>query len=691
MTAKDNQEPEKLDLASQDILVEKRAELLRLFPEAKTEGGKIDFGELQRALGETVDPGKERYGLNWPGKAECFKTIQTPSFATLRPVPEESVNFGSTENLIIEGDNLEVLKLLQKSYIGKVKMIYIDPPYNTGKDFIYPDNFAESLHTYLEYTGQVDAEGRKFATNTEADGRFHSKWLNMMYPRLYLARNLLRNDGIIFVSIDDEEVSNLRALMNEIFGEENFCAAFVWSTEGHTDNQYKIKVKHEYVLSYYRDATESDAAIGRVVDPNTREESNLWKGLADNNVNKNSPENPPSITTLPVGFPCSEKTLFYKAKNVDDAFFEKTRREKYISDPLREKYQIESRSGLPIKLDDLCVEDHKLTKPCRVYGGLANKNKLMQFIANNCETILDEGLPLRFYINANAAIRYQKENERPRNILSVLSNFGTTEKMKSDLRRMGIPYDYPKPIRLLEHLIKIGCEPDDGIVLDFFAGSGTIGEAVMSVNAADKGRRKFVMVQLPEPLDPSDLSQKVGSDFCDGIGKPRNISEIVKERIRRVVKKLDAEVDGKLDLRGDEARERGFDVFSLAESNFKAWQADAAKDADALGNQLSLHIDHLRDGRTAADFLYEILLKSGFPLTAPVEKVKLTGKEVFSIAGGALFVCLEKELTLDLIRAIAEKKPERVVCLDSGFVGNDQLKTNAVQTFKTKGVVFRTV
>ena len=212
-------QPETLDLCSHDIAEDKKQELLRLFPESRTEGGKIDFERLKLALGDMVDVGKERYGMNWPGKAECFKTIQAPSLGTLRPCREESVNFDTTENLIIEGDNLEVLKLLQKSYLGKVKMIYIDPPYNTGNDFIYPDDYTESLQTYLEYTGQVDSQGKKFSTNTEADGRFHSKWLNMMYPRLYLARNLLCSDGIIFISIDEHEVDNLRKLCNEIFGE----------------------------------------------------------------------------------------------------------------------------------------------------------------------------------------------------------------------------------------------------------------------------------------------------------------------------------------------------------------------------------------------------------------------------------------------------------------------------------------
>ncbi|MHB8113668.1 MAG: site-specific DNA-methyltransferase [Bellilinea sp.] len=245
-------QPEKLDLRSLDLTEEKKQELLRLFPEIRTEGGKIDFEKLRLALDEAVDVGKERYGMNWPGKADCFRTIQAPSTGTLLPCPEESVNFDTTENLIIEGDNLEALKLLQKSYLGKVKMIYIDPPYNTGNDFIYPDNYSESLQTYLEYTGQIDSEGRKFGTNSDADGRFHSRWMNMMYPRLYLARNLLREDGAIFISIDDNEFVNLKKNCDEVFGEENFICAFVWKkrTGSNDSKRFYSSIDHEYILSY---------------------------------------------------------------------------------------------------------------------------------------------------------------------------------------------------------------------------------------------------------------------------------------------------------------------------------------------------------------------------------------------------------------------------------------------------------
>ena len=239
------EQPEKLDLSSHDISADKLATLRMAFPEVFTEGGKVDFDKLKMTLGESLDVGKERYGMNWPGKADCFKTIQRPSMATLIPAPNESVNFDTTENLIIEGDNLEVLKLLQKSYLGKVKMIYIDPPYNTGKDFIYPDNYSESLDTYLRYTGQVDSEGRKFSTNTDSDGRFHSKWMNMMYPRLFLARNLLRDDGVIFISIDEHEIDNLRKICNEIFGEENCIAIMPWRGRGGRQASEHIAGLHE--------------------------------------------------------------------------------------------------------------------------------------------------------------------------------------------------------------------------------------------------------------------------------------------------------------------------------------------------------------------------------------------------------------------------------------------------------------
>jgi adenine-specific DNA-methyltransferase len=291
-------QPEKIALTSMDIAEEKREQvkhcIAATFPEIMAED-KIDLDQLRRVLGEWVEPDRERFGLSWPGKAACMKVIQAPSVGTLKPCRDESVDWDTTENLFIEGDNLEVLKLLQKAYFGKIKMIYIDPPYNTGKEFIYPDNYAETLDTYLEYTGQKDSEGRKFSTNSDTSGRFHSRWLSMMYPRLYLSKNLLSENGVIFISIDDNEVANLKLLCDYVFGEENFVSQLIWNTEGNTDNQLQIKVNHQSILLYCKDKQNIEEAIGYVIDPNTRDDSNLHKGFADNNITKNGVGNPPQI------------------------------------------------------------------------------------------------------------------------------------------------------------------------------------------------------------------------------------------------------------------------------------------------------------------------------------------------------------------------------------------------------------
>jgi adenine-specific DNA-methyltransferase len=660
----------KLSLESKDIAAEKRQELLRLFPEAQTEGGRIDFDQLKRALGDAVDSGRERYGMNWPGKADCFRLIQSPSTATLLPVRAESVRFDETENMIIEGDNLEVLKLLQKGYQDKVKMIYIDPPYNTGNDFIYPDDFADNLRNYLQYTGQVDAEEKRFSNNLETDGRFHSKWLNMMYPRLYLARNLLREDGVIFVSIDDHEIATTRLLMDEVFGQKNFCATFVWNTEGNTDNQYTVKVNHEYIVAYFKSSLHADAAIGRVVDPNTREDSNLWKGIADNNINKNNPENPPDVVTLPVGFPSSEEELFYGKKIVDERFFSVSRQEKYISDELKNEYGIEKLSGLPVKLDDLTVENHTLMKPCRIYGGFANRNKLLEFIKNECQPVIDEGgTPIRFYLNANAAVRYQKVNEKPRNVLSVLRNVGTTEKSRTYLKTLEVFYDYPKPLGLIEYLVKIGCEDPNGIVLDFFAGSGTTGEAVLRLNISESTRRQFICVQLPEKLTDTRFG---------------NLTQIARHRLKSVCGQQDSptpRIPG-IDIHPPS----GFRALRLAESNFKIWDAHTEDGVQGVERQMELAVNHIVSDRTSGDLFYEILMKSEYPLTAKIENFDAAGIAAVSVEDDALIVCVERKVTSEAVAAIANRSPSKVIFLDEAFSGNDQLKANAKMNFESAGV-----
>ena len=646
-----------LELESEDITEEKRRELLRLFPEIRTEGGKIDFERLKLALGEAVDVGKERYGMNWPGKADCFKTIQLPSVGTLLPCPDESVNFDATENLIIEGDNLEVLKLLQKSYLGKVKMIYIDPPYNTGNDFIYPDNYAESLQTYLQYTGQVDAEGKKFGTNTDTDGRFHSKWMNMMYPRLYLARNLLRDDGVIFISIDETEQPNLRFLCNEVFGEENFIADMVWAAGRKNDSQ-NISVSHEYIIVYVKN-------IGFLKENNV-----LWRqrkeGLDDIYTTygklrrKHGQDHVAVQAGLKEWFAGLADT--HPAKN-HRHYSSVDRRGIYFPD------NISWPGGGGPKYEVL----HPIThKPCAVpsRGWMFSKPERMQ------EAIADERVHFGSDESSVPCIKSylkDREYEVPYSIF-YQDGRAATKRLRGLLG--GDVFENPKDDIVIRKIIEFAADKD-ALILDFFAGSGTTAQAVLELNKKDGGNRKFVLVQLPEPIDRTDYP---------------TIAEITKERVRRVITKLNEEDGNGAESEEVKSQDRGFRVYKLAESNFRPWNADIPRNADALGEQLELHIEHIREGRSAEDILYEILLKSGFSLTTPVETLTMAGKTVYSAAGGALFICLDRDLTLELIRAMAEQKPERVVCLDEGFAGNDQLKTNAVQIFKTKGITsFKTV
>jgi len=646
-------EIEQLDGSSLDISARKRDELLKLFPEARTEGGKIAFDRLELALGEHVDVGKERYGLTWPRKASCFKTIQAPSMATLLPVKDKSVKFDSTENLIIEGDNLEVLKLMQKAYLGKIKMIYIDPPYNTGNDFIYPDNYNESLQTYLEYTGQADSEGRKFGTNIDTDGRFHSKWLNMMYPRLYLARNLLRDDGVLLVSIDDGEAYNLRAILNEIFGEDCFVTQFVWNNEGNIDQQSKIKGVHEYVLCF----SKIPDGISRptVIDLNIEESSKLYNERIENSITKNGPANPPSVVILPVGFP---------AVFDDGTIATRDQEWPHILDPIR-------------------VKSRSLVDTARVYSGWSSRNLLDLFIRNGCVPINDsEGKETTFALTATGAIyMYKMRSAQQGHVLSVIRNVGTTKQNSNALASWGLKFPYPKPLLLLQYLADVFTKNDpDALLLDFFAGSGTLGHAVLEQNKNDGGKRRFILVQLPEPTQDSTYP---------------TISDLTEARVRHAIATIDKREEGTLGTE-QACQERGFRVFRLAQSNVKEWDARAVRgtesvDVDVLKEQLSLHIDHLRHDRSDLDVIFEILLKEGFALSSSLANETIAGRTVYSIADGAFLICLDRRLDFDLLKAIAKRMPARVLLLDEGFARNDQLKANADQTFKSKNIVLKTL
>ncbi len=634
---------ERVDLKSVDVAEQKRQELLRLFPEARTEGGTIDFDRLKLTLGAAVDVGKERYALTWPGKADCFRTILTPSTATLRPMREHSIEFDTTENLLIKGDNLEVLKLLQKAYLGKVKMIYIDPPYNTGNDFIYPDNYTESLQTYLEYTGQVDSEGKKFSTNTESDGRFHSKWLNMMYPRLYLARHLLARDGVLFVSIDDGEFTNLIRMLDEIFGEEHrlACITVVSNLKGRSDDKY-FATAHNYLIAYggedyssrgvplpeeYWDDYPETAADGRRF---------RLQGLRKRGAGARRVDRPNMF------FP-----IFVDPRTQSTAL---------------ERSAAHSVEVLP-KLSD--GSDGRWR-----WGAATVRERINEL------TAVQVGPDQRWDV---FQIDYAESASGTKRIKPKTVWLGpefSNEAGNLEVKRLfgKAVFDTAKPTALLEYCMEQSLEPND-IVLDFFAGSGTTAHAVLNMNAKDGGNRTFVLVQLPEPIDG---------------GKYSNLFDLCAERVRKAIEQLADDQADKLDL-SEPRSPAGFRAFTLDESNLLAWDSDTSARTSDIEQQLLLHVHHLRAGRTDDDLLFEILLKEGFAPTTRSEMVTVATEQAHSLAEGALVICLSRALDLETIRAIADRGPQRVVCLDEGFAGNDQLKANAAQIFKAKGIVFRTI
>lgn len=637
MTSATSDQPERFDLRSHDIAADKIAELHRLFPEARTEGGKIDFDRLRLTLGEAVDVGKERFGMNWPGKADCFRTIQAPSMGTLRPAPDESVNWGSTENLIIEGDNLEVLKLLQKSYLGKVKMIYIDPPYNTGNDFIYPNDYSESLDVYLAYTGQTDSEGRKFGTNTEADGRFHSKWMSMMYPRLMLARNLLTPDGVLVCTIDENEQVNLGALLREVFPEglyEQVCVTVVHNPRGIQGTNFSYT--HEYAFFVY------PSGIKAIGDRKIEAQDVDWRSLRDNGGE--------SLRS-------DARNCFYPILVRDGqviGFGD-------VSDDAVHPQQTERIDGVDYvyPIDRQGVE----RKWRYARQSVESVQHLLRVRQGKGGLEIEIGKDFGMYRTVWLDKRYDA-NENGTKVVNALVPDS--------------PFSFPKSLwSVYDALYSVVGDDKDAIVLDFFAGSGTTGHAVLEMNRIDAGSRRFILVQLPEPIDNHN--------------RYKTIADVTKTRVQSVCEAMAADTAGTLAGIQPEI-DLGFRVYKLAESNFRPWEADKPKDPAALAQQMELHIEHIRQGRTADDLLYEILLKSGFPLTTPIETLTLADKKVYSVASGALLVCLERELTLEAIRAMAKLKPERVVCLDAGFSKNDQLKANAVQEFRNKSVTsFRTV
>ncbi|WP_242548692.1 site-specific DNA-methyltransferase [Pseudomonas putida] len=655
------------DGESVNIVSENIEQLKTIFPEAFSEGG-FNFDTFRQLLGDggIVEEGEEKYGLNWHGKKKARQIALTPSTGTLLPCPNESSNWDITKNIFVEGDNLEVLKLLQKGYAGKIKMIYIDPPYNTGRDFVYPDTFQDSISNYLEQTGQVEG-GLKRSTNTETNGRFHTDWLNMIYPRLNLARRLLRDDGVILVSIDDAEFPNLRRVMDEVFGEENFLATLVWDRNRKNDAKY-FSVGHEYMAVYAKN--ESALSENKVI----------FRGEKD------------GIEEIKEEFRKLEELYGADYSKVRDGVLEfyKTIQDDDPRAPLKRFTKIDEKG--PYR------DDGNINWP----GGDGPRYEVIHPI-----TKLPCKLPVSGWRYPNPD-RFWEEVEKGRVVFGIdektVPRVRTNLFENTDQVMVSVHYSYaqtsanefislfdgarvfdnPKPVTDLRRLTGYLTGPDD-LVCDFFAGSGTTGQAVMAQNAADGGNRRFILVQLPEPLDPQNKDQKNAADFCKKIKKPLTIAEITKERLRRAgekVKKDNVGFDG----------DTGFKVFRLSSSNIKLWNPDRAD----LEETLLSHQEHLVDGRTQQDILYELLIKRGIDLAAPIESKVIFGKEVYSIGYGALFACLDENIKSSDVEAVAqgilkwygELNPisdVHVFFRDSAFT-DDVVKTNMAAILYQNGI-----
>lgn len=639
-----------------DVVAENVGQLKALFPEAFTEG-KVDFEVLKQLLGGTVEEREEKYGLNWYGKRRARQLALTPSTGTLRPCPEESVDWDTTRNLMIEGDNLEVLKLLQKSYSGKVKLIYIDPPYNTGKDFVYPDDFRDSIKNYLELTGQTDTEGRKISSNTEASGRFHTDWLNMMYPRLKLARNLLCEDGSIFVSIADHEIQNLRIIMDEVFGEENFIAAVIWQKVFSPKNSARhFSEDHDYIVVYAKNAEvwtprllpRTDEMEARYGNPDNDPRGAWTSGdlCARNFYGEGTYE-----VTCPSGrvIPGPPSGTYWRVSKTKFGEFDRDNRIWWGNDG-------DNMPRLKRFLKD--VQSGRVPQTLWTYGEVGHTQEAKK-----------ELLSLVSFASSGLVFDTPKPTRLMRRILQIATSAGGTPLTAEEEDLDG---ETPNAARPIAPSSSQSGSVTPEIVLDFFAGTGSTMDAVFRQNAEDGAPRKCILVQLPEPLSATE-------------GAFRTIADVTKERLRRA---------------GDKVREEnpmfagdlGFRVFKLASSNIRAWEPDR----EDLPTTLLDSIEHLKTDRTEQDILFELLLKLGLDLTIPIEQKTIAGKAVHNIGAGTLLVCLAEHITAAEVEPLAlgmiawhkELAPAgetTVVFRDSAFA-NDVAKTNLTAILQQHGL-----
>mgnify|MGYP000704237292 FL=1 len=628
---------EHLNMQSMDKVAANVAKIRELFPNCVTERinkeGKlehaIDFDMLKQELSDHVVDGlQERYQFTWPDKRKAILAANAPINKTLRPCREESVDFDNTENLYIEGDNLEVLKLLQETYLGKVKMIYIDPPYNTGNDFVYEDDFKQSADEYIDNSGQLDEEGNRLVANTESNGRFHTDWLNMMYPRLKLAKDLLSDDGVIFISIDDNEVDNLKKICDEIFGESNILANLVWDLGTGTSAGHFTRA-HEYILAYSRNKYKLSNFSG-------------GEGIIDDRaLKKKSSKNIEYQYTFKAGTKCEAEDGFKLVGEWGDA----------------EKMRL-------IKGNFIC-EDGKLKEDVILSACWTQKNQMDSFFAGK-ETFDSKGQKvIEFYFRNNGKL-YCRKQRSIINPPSVLRDIATTKQGTSILKEIfGVDsiFQFSKPVKLLEFFLAL-CE-NDSLVLDFFSGSATTAHAVMQLNAEDGGKRKFIMVQLPEVCAENSEAYKAGY---------KNICEIGKERIRRAGQKIKEEnplTTQDLDI--------GFRVLKCDSSNMEDVYFTPKEYMD---KQQSLFVDNIKKDRSDEDLLFDAMLKLDTPLSSKIEKITIAGKTVYNVAQGHLMACFDKNVTDEVITAIAKEMPSYFVMRDSSQA-DDSVAINFEQIFNT--------
>lgn len=620
-----------LDGKSLDICTDKLERLKEVFPEIFTEG-KLDWERLRETLGEATASGNERYVLNWAGKADAFRAIQTPSTATLTPDRAESVNFDSSENIFIEGENLEALKILQKSYYGKVKMIYIDPPYNTGNDsFVYPDKFSESREDYLKRIGDKDAEGNLlrqgvFQKNSKDSGHYHSNWLSMMYPRLFLARNLLREDGVIFVSIDDNEAHNLRLLMNEIFGEESFIAVFPWRKRtAKSDVPFGVSQDFEWVIAY----TKINFQAGRPIERAYHHSDDYGEGwrLADLTKQSTQSERPNSF--FPLINPRDGRSYTPSPNRVWG-----------VSKDTWKSYYEKGKIVFPGDYDFL-----KITRPAyRVFESEDREKNTAKFGTEEARSSVSTLLP---------------------------ESVGRTEDGTKEILDLfkGKVFPFPKPTSLLEYLASLVPEKDF-IALDFFAGSASFAQALQQLNQKDGGNRRYLCIQFPEATDPNSEAYEKGY---------KTISAIARERIRRAIRAIDPKDKFRL----------GYKAFTITHSNFKLWRSDGIANQATLEQQLDLLTDAAPENGDEEAILFELMLKQGFELTAPIEK-RNAEKQHYYLVDGSMAAAI-RHLSPAIIADMLAAAPHFVVCLDSLFGQNDALKANTQLQFKDAGIEFRSI